>query len=255
MPVKKWNHFLNFSLIKGGNLDFTSRVICACFNQIMNLESWKWPPLATFKSWTNKSALSFLDFALLHGQKQVLSQIVTFLKVMKIRENWSVWFVQIFMYPGLWKFEKIEASVFVKFHVPGHQNSKKLKLLIFARFHVPGVMKIRKDRSFRFLQGFMYPKSWKFKKASDFCEFSWKKRRLLFQLLKVATGGHFQDSKFMIWLKHAQITLLVKSRLPPFWIYFCDFWIWTDYKEYFPNLLETAFLHQIFVFWVGGFKF
>ena len=61
------------SKITGGNLDFTSRVICACFNQIMNFESLKWPPVATFKSWNNESALSFFNFALFHGQKQVLS--------------------------------------------------------------------------------------------------------------------------------------------------------------------------------------
>jgi hypothetical protein len=40
-----------------------------------NCESWKWLPVATFKSWTNKSALSFFDFRPFHLQKQVLSQI------------------------------------------------------------------------------------------------------------------------------------------------------------------------------------
>ena len=38
-----------------------------------NPESWKWPPVATFKSFANKSALSFFDFQLFHLQKQVLS--------------------------------------------------------------------------------------------------------------------------------------------------------------------------------------
>ena len=127
-------------ILKGDNLDFTSRVICACFNQIMNFESWKWPPVATFKSWTNKSALSFFDFALFHGQKQVLSQIVTVVvetsqksdtsifssfydrtwnlakirhfNFKKVRENWSVWFLWSFMYPGSWNLEKIEMTDF-----------------------------------------------------------------------------------------------------------------------------------------------
>ena len=137
-----------FQFQKGGNLDFTSGVICAGCNQIMNFESRKWPPVATFKSWRNESALSFFDFALFHGQKQVLSQIVTFLKITK---------------RASWKFEKIEESDFCKLHVPGVMNvqenwsswflwsfmylgslnSKKLKLLIFARFHLLGVMKVR----------------------------------------------------------------------------------------------------------------
>ena len=55
-----------------------------CFNQILTFESWKWSPIATFKSWTNKSALSFFDFLLFHVQKQVLSQIITFLNWRKL---------------------------------------------------------------------------------------------------------------------------------------------------------------------------
>ena len=38
-----------------------------------NPESWKWPLVATFKSFANKSALSFFDFQLFHLKKQVLS--------------------------------------------------------------------------------------------------------------------------------------------------------------------------------------
>ena len=44
----------------------TTRESPGCFNQILNFESWKWSPVATFKSWTNKSALSFFDFLLFH---------------------------------------------------------------------------------------------------------------------------------------------------------------------------------------------
>ena len=50
-----------------------------CFNQIMNFESQKWPPVATFKSLTRLSALGSFDFQLFHLQKQVLSQTITFL--------------------------------------------------------------------------------------------------------------------------------------------------------------------------------
>jgi hypothetical protein len=40
--------------------------------------------VATFKSWTNKSALSFFDILLFHVQKQVLSQIVIQLSMSKM---------------------------------------------------------------------------------------------------------------------------------------------------------------------------
>ena len=50
----------------------------------MNFESWKWAQVATFKSWTNKSALSFFDFRLFHLQKLVLTQNL-FLEVEKLK--------------------------------------------------------------------------------------------------------------------------------------------------------------------------
>ena len=71
--------FVTFRHFFNNNLDCTSRVICACWYQILSFESWKWPPVATFKSLSNKSALRFLDFALFHVFFQVLTQIVTFL--------------------------------------------------------------------------------------------------------------------------------------------------------------------------------
>ena len=45
---------------------------------------------------------------------------------------------------------------------------------IFARFHVPRVMKIGENCKVWFLQGFMYPGSWKSEKieTSDFCKVS-----------------------------------------------------------------------------------
>ena len=65
--------------IKGPAAKNATRESPGSFNQILNFESWKWSPVATFESWNNKSGLSFFDFQLFHVQKQVLSQIVIFL--------------------------------------------------------------------------------------------------------------------------------------------------------------------------------
>ena len=44
-------------------------------------------------------------------------------RVMKIGENWSVWFLWIFVYPGSWKLEKIEVFDFYEFSCTrGHEN-------------------------------------------------------------------------------------------------------------------------------------
>ena len=64
---------------KGPGAKKATRKSPGYFNQILNFESWKWSPVATFESWNNKSGLSFFDFQLFHVQKQVLSQIVIFL--------------------------------------------------------------------------------------------------------------------------------------------------------------------------------
>ena len=49
---------------------------------------------------------------------------------------------------------------------------------------------------------------------------SWKSKKLrallLVQLLKVATGGHFQDSKFKIWLKDSELSLVSFYAAGPF---------------------------------------
>ena len=96
--------------------------------------------------------------------------------VMKVRENWRVWFLPIFMYPGSWK----------------------LKLLIFVNFHVPGVMKIEAsdfcEVSCKKVTIWLKNCFWPWNRAKL------KKLRalLLVQLLKLATWGHFQDSNDLI---------------------------------------------------------
>ena len=86
--------------LKGGNLDCTSRVICACWYQILRFFNFGGHfYYSNFLRSSNESALRFFDFALFHGFFQVLSLFVTFPR-----------FFQGFMYPGSWKLEKIEAS-------------------------------------------------------------------------------------------------------------------------------------------------
>ena len=64
---------------KGGNLDCTSRVICVCWYQISRFFNFGGHfYYSNFSSWSNESALRFFDFALFHGQNQVLSLFVTF---------------------------------------------------------------------------------------------------------------------------------------------------------------------------------
>ena len=64
---------------KGGNLDYTCRVICACCDQILRFFNFGGHfYYSNFSSWSNESALCFFDFALFHGQNQVLSLFVTF---------------------------------------------------------------------------------------------------------------------------------------------------------------------------------
>ena len=102
--------------------------------------------------------------------------------VMKVEENWSVWFLWNFMYPG-------------------HENWRKSKHLIFVDFHVPGVIKIKENQSVWFLWIFMYLGSWKLKKieVSDFCEFSctrghesWITLKLLIFVMKV-------EENWIVW--------------------------------------------------------
>ena len=103
---------------------------------------------------------------------------------MKIRENWSIWFLRILMYPGSWKLDKIEESYFWEFSCTeswkfdkieesyfwefsctgGHENARKLKHMIFENFNVPWVMKMSENWSVRLLRILMYPGSWKFDK-------------------------------------------------------------------------------------------
>ena len=104
-----WFLFKNAQKLKGGNLDCTSRVICVCWYQISRFFNFGGHfYYSNFSSWSNESALRFFDFALFHGQNQVLSLFARFhvRGVMKIGENCNVWFFHGFMYPGSWKLEK-----------------------------------------------------------------------------------------------------------------------------------------------------
>ena len=89
--------------------------------------------------------------------------------VIKIRENWSIWILWNFIYPGSWKSEKIEEFDFCEVSCTwGHESWRKLKHLIFVRFRVPGVMKIRENWSIWFLWSFAYAGSWKLEKIEEF---------------------------------------------------------------------------------------
>jgi len=137
--------------LKGGNLDCTSRAICACWYQILRFFNFGGHfYYSNFLRSSNESALRFLDFALFHGFFQVLSLFVTFQQFfnnnlhpvfarfhvpgfMKIRENWSIRFWQGFMYPGSWKLEKIEASDFGKVSCPGSCKLEKIEASDFCK--------------------------------------------------------------------------------------------------------------------------
>ena len=125
--------------------------------------------------------------------------------VMKIQENWSIWFLRIFMYRGLWKFKNIEVYDFCEISCTGgHENLRKLERSTFENFNVPRVMKIRQNWRILFLRIFMYQGSWKFKKikGSYFCEVSCtgghenerKLKRLTFEKFHVL-GGHENSTK------------------------------------------------------------
>ena len=63
-----------YSRLKGGNLDCTSRVICACCNQILRFLNFGGHfYYSNFLSWKDEKALRFFDFALFYVFFQVLS--------------------------------------------------------------------------------------------------------------------------------------------------------------------------------------
>ena len=116
-------------------------------------------------SWKFKKteAYDFWEFSCTGGHENSrILKCMIFVKfhvlgVMKIWENWSVRLLRILMYPGSWKFDKIEESYFWEFSCTrGHENSRKLKGLIFVKFHVSGVMKMKENWSVRLLRNFMY---------------------------------------------------------------------------------------------------
>ena len=116
-------------------------------------------------SWKFKKteAYDFWEFSCTGGyENSRILKCMIFVKfhvlgVMKIWENWSVRLLRILMYPGSWKFDKIEESYFWEFSCTrGHENSRKLKGLIFVKFHVSGVMKMRENWSIWSLRISMY---------------------------------------------------------------------------------------------------
>ena len=77
-PIGIYEHFLWRP--KGGNLDCTSRVICACCNQILRFFNFGGHfYYSNFSSWSNESALRFFDFTLFNGFVQVFSLFKTIL--------------------------------------------------------------------------------------------------------------------------------------------------------------------------------
>ena len=83
------------------------------------------------------------------------------------------------------------------------------------------------------------------------------------------TDAKFMRHKNIRRLHHNQQLASLNEKRRQFQVCFfcfcvCLFWLLTitaqkflpikPWKEYFPNLLETALLHQIFVYWVRGFK-
>ena len=95
--------------------------------------------------------------------------------VMKIKQNWSFWFLWSFMYPGSWKLDKIEVSDFCEVSCTrGHENWRKLKYLIFvntlifSNFHDPGYTKIHQNQKLKFCPIFMTPGTQKFTKIKSF---------------------------------------------------------------------------------------
>ena len=81
----------------------------------------------------------------LNGEKQGsdfcdVSCTICVFGVMKIGENWSIWFLSSFVYPGSWKLEKIEEFGFLwSFVYMGTQNSQKLNASIFSKIEWPRV--------------------------------------------------------------------------------------------------------------------
>ena len=159
----------------------------------MNFESWKWSPVATFESGSNKSALSFFDFQLFHVQKQVLTQIVTILGHFFHSNNFNSNSFQ-----GHLKLLKYNIGIFAWYlaylNPESHEILTKFRLII----HPSTVMPHYWNR------GKKWPKIVTIWVKTWFWTWnSWKSKKLrallLLPLSKVATGDHFQDSKFKIW--------------------------------------------------------
>ena len=65
------------------------------------------------ENWRKLNRLIFVSFHVPVVMKIEENWIVWFLGIfIKIEENWIVWFLRIFMYPGSWKLKKIESSDF-----------------------------------------------------------------------------------------------------------------------------------------------
>ena len=119
---------------KGGNLDYTCRVICACCDQILRFFNFGGHfYYSNFSSWSNESALRFFDFALFHVFFQVLSLFVTFRHFFNTKpcKNQTLQFSPISMTPGTWNLEKIGCFNFLQFSWPRPDTWNLAKIRLF----------------------------------------------------------------------------------------------------------------------------
>ena len=194
-----WTCFLNahscWQPLKGGNLDCTSRVICACWYQILRFFNFGGHfYYSNFSSWSNESALRFFDFALFHGQNQVLSLFVTFRHFFNNNLDCTSRALQR-VHETL---QKWDFTIFSNFH-DLHETLKKLDASIFSNFHDPGYTKPCKNQTLQFSPIFFsWPRVHETLQKSDFTIFSnlhdpaymkpWKNRMLQFSLIFMTPG-------------------------------------------------------------------
>ena len=146
---------------------------------------WRFCVSQSYKNWRK---LKFLIFVKTQGHENCrkLSDFCVILctRGMEIGENWSIWFLWNFVYPGSWKLEKIEVSEFFEILFTwGHEievsdfceKSWKLK-----KNKVSEIFEILFTRGHEIEVSDFCEKSWKLEKieASDFCVFlctHWRK--------------------------------------------------------------------------------
>ena len=149
---------------------------------------------------------------------------------MKPCKNQTLQLSPIFMTPGTWNLSKIRSFNFLELSWSWvHETLRKSDASIFFQFSWPLVHEtLWKSDAYdpRCMKPCKNPCFVIFKKVKILLK-TWfrpwnraksKKLRalLLLQLLKVATGDHFQDSKFSIWLKHPVLSLVSFYAAGPF---------------------------------------